>query len=100
MYRGAWGHTDVYVGHSDIWQVYLNIWGIQTYGAVQTYGGVQTYTHYIYNPINFAEIKFSSKIHVDTMKMEHSQSGSVWGGCPNNILRYAAATLNVRRSLM
>ena len=37
--------------------------------------GVQTYTHYIYiyqnNPINFVEIKFSSKIHVDTMKMEH-----------------------------
>ena len=87
--------------------------GIQTYGGVQTYGSVQTlgviqtywgiqtygrhpniwacpniFTLYIYqnNPINFVEIKFSLKIHVDTMKMEHSQSGNVCG-CPNNILR-------------
>ena len=48
---------------------------------------------------HFVEMKFSSKIHVDTMKMEHSQSGSVWG-CPNNILRYAAANLTIRRSLL
>ena len=63
-------------------------------------GCVETYTHYIYqnNPINFVEIKFPCKIHVDTMKMEHSQSVSVCG-CPNNKLRYAAATLTIRRSL-
>ena len=63
-----------------------------------------TTTLYIYqnNPINFVEIKFSSKIHVsriDTMNMEHSHSGSV-GGCPNNILRYAAATLTLGPSLV
>ena len=47
------------------------------------------------NPINFVEIKFSSKINVsgiDTMRVEHSQSGRVCG-CPNNILRYVAAPL-------
>ena len=56
---------------------------------------------YIYqnNPINFVEIKFLSKIHVDTMKVEHSQGGSVCG-CPNNILRYAVATLTIRHSLL
>ena len=46
-------------------------------------------------PINFVEIKFSSRIHVgriDTMKVEHPQSGCV-SCCPNNKLRYAAATL-------
>ena len=85
------------------------VWDIQTYGGcikhggIQTYRGVQIYAHYIYiyqnNPINFVEIKFSSKIHVDTMKMEHSQSGSVCGW-PNNILGYAAATLTIRCSLV
>ena len=53
------------------------------------------------NPINFVEIKVSSKIHVgriDTMEVEHSQSGHVYG-CPNNILRYVAATLIIQHSL-
>ena len=48
------------------------------------------------------EIKFSSKIHVgriDTMKVEHSQSGRVCG-CPNNILRCAAATVIIQGSLV
>ena len=35
--------------------------------------------------MNFVEIKFSFKIHVDIITVEHSQSGSVCG-CPNNIL--------------
>ena len=44
----------------------------------------------------------SSKIHVgrtDTMNMEHSHSGIVCD-FPNNILRYAAATLTLGYSLV
>ena len=72
-------------GHLDIWEVYPNIWwhpNIYSLYMCQN------------NPINFMEIKFSSQIHVDTVKMEHSQSGSVCS-YPNNILRYAAATLTI-----
>ena len=95
------------VGHSDIWgciQTYgghLNIWVCPNIWVVSKH--IHTIYIYIYiyqnNPKNFVEINFSSKIHVDTMKMEHSQSGSVCS-CPNNITRSAAAILIIRRSLV
>ena len=66
-----------------------NIWGIQTYGVCPNIWGhpfsfisksnfsdmfknvdISPQQHYIYtskNPINFVEIKFSSKIHVDAI---------------------------------
>ena len=124
---GAYKHMEVskYMGvskHMGVVQTYgwhPNIWGnIQTYGGHPfsfisksnfsdvfksrfKYVDISPQQHYIYFKIiqYICGNKILSKIHVDPMKMEHSQSGSVCG-CPNNILRYAAATLAIRRSLI
>ena len=44
MYRGTWGHT--------------NVWrGAQTYGGIQMYGSVQTYGGHIDTPKSITSVK-------------------------------------------
>ena len=90
------GGSSKHIGHPNIWG-HPNILGASKYMGVSKH--IHTIHIYQNNLINFVEIKFSSKIHVDTMKVEDSQSVNVCG-CPNNILRYATATLTSQCSLV